>query len=155
MNNIVLINGRGVSPERASPYSLLNMMREENAMADAFRALKLPSSETAKLLQIASNAGRGHASETPRLDIRNPNIFLMNNIEKDREYSQWSPRVQELLQPVWPGQMRYVRKNLFTGVLFLDPLAETTLETSADLFLATFRRMPTANAEGQIESEGR
>jgi len=49
-------------------------------------------------------------------NIANPLITYLNNLETDSR----SRTVQELLSPGWPNQLRYIRKNLVTGVLFFD-----------------------------------
>jgi hypothetical protein len=48
-------------------------------------------------------------------------VTFMNDIPVDRRYQSWPPSVQELLAPGWPNQLRYVRKNLYTAVIVMDP----------------------------------
>ena len=47
------------------------------------------------------------------VDVRDPAVVYINNIEKDRKYSGWPSSVQEMLRPTFPGMLRHIRKNFF------------------------------------------
>jgi len=44
---------------------------------------------------------------------------------------RWPKTVQALLQPNWPGQLYYVRKNIFTCIFILDPSTDDGLRMAA------------------------
>lgn len=50
------------------------------------------------------------------MDLRVPEsggLVHLNNLEKDKQYRQWSRSVQELTTPGWPNQFKYIAKNLY------------------------------------------
>ncbi|KAG7229211.1 hypothetical protein INR49_013154 [Caranx melampygus] len=72
------------------------------------------------------------------VDIRNPAISWINNLETDHRYSSWPYNVQELLRPTFPGVIRQIRKNFHNLVIILDPTQENAAELLgvAEMFYA-------------------
>ncbi len=55
-------------------------------------------------------------------------IAWLNDITRDSRYTSWPNSVRELLQPGWPNQLRYVRKNLYNAVIVIDPTSAAGLD---------------------------
>jgi UDP-glucose:glycoprotein glucosyltransferase len=55
---------------------------------------------------------------------------------------RWPKTVKALLQPNWPGQMYYVRKNLMTLVLVFDPASDQGLQMAAMAYQILQQQMP-------------
>uniref|UniRef100_A0A3B5MGQ4 UDP-glucose ceramide glucosyltransferase-like 1 n=1 Tax=Xiphophorus couchianus TaxID=32473 RepID=A0A3B5MGQ4_9TELE len=72
------------------------------------------------------------------VDIRNPAICWINNLETDHRYSSWPYNVQELLRPTFPGVIRQIRKNFHNLVIIVDPTQENAAEllSVAEMFYA-------------------
>ncbi|CAH1763728.1 8418_t:CDS:10 [Entrophospora sp. SA101] len=52
---------------------------------------------------------------------KNSNLIVwFNDFEKDEKYEHWPSKIFEILRPVYPGQMRFLKKNLFTTLFVLD-----------------------------------
>lgn len=62
-------------------------------------------------------------AEDLRIDIRSPDssIHWLNDIETGRQYWHWSQSVNSLLQPMFPGQMHRIQRNLYNVVALIDP----------------------------------
>ena len=56
----------------------------------------------------------------------------LNDMETDDSTADWNPSLQALLEPSWSMQI-YIRKNLFTAVLPVDPGSADGLFTLASL----------------------
>ncbi|KAJ6865004.1 hypothetical protein NC651_035537 [Populus alba x Populus x berolinensis] len=65
-----------------------------------------------------------------RVDFRSSHVHYLNNLEEDAMYKRWRNNINEILMPVFPGQQRYIRKNLFHAVYVLDPATSCGLEAS-------------------------
>ncbi|KDO50105.1 hypothetical protein CISIN_1g000334mg [Citrus sinensis] len=63
-----------------------------------------------------------------RVDFRSTHVQYLNNLEEDAMYKRWRSNINEILMPVFPGQLRYIRKNLFHAVYVLDPATVCGLE---------------------------
>ncbi|KAK4847166.1 hypothetical protein QYF36_026505 [Acer negundo] len=63
-----------------------------------------------------------------RIDFRSTHVHYLNNLEEDVMYKRWRSNLNEILMPVFPGQLRYIRKNLFHAVYVLDPATSCGLE---------------------------
>ncbi|KAM3408479.1 hypothetical protein ACQJBY_001541 [Aegilops geniculata] len=103
----------------------MDMVREELSLADQFIRLKLPQSAARKILSAAPPA----ESNSFRVDFRSSHVHYLNNLEEDALYKRWRSNLNELLMPVYPGQMRYIRKNLFHAVYVFDPASACGAET--------------------------
>ncbi|KQJ97067.1 UDP-glucose:glycoprotein glucosyltransferase isoform X2 [Brachypodium distachyon] len=123
--SLMALNGALINIEDLDLYLLMDMVREELSLADQFIRLKLPKSAVHKILSAAPPA----ESNSFRVDFRASHVHYLNNLEEDDLYKRWRSNLNELLMPVYPGQMRYIRKNLFHAVYVLDPASACGAET--------------------------
>jgi UDP-glucose:glycoprotein glucosyltransferase len=65
-----------------------------------------------------------------RVDFRSVHVTYLNNLEEDDMYKRWRSNINEILMPAFPGQLRYIRKNLFHAVYVIDPATACGLEVS-------------------------
>lgn len=63
-----------------------------------------------------------------RVDFRGEGVRWLNDIESDAQYRMWRSSLQELLMPAYPGQLRQIRRNLFSAVFVLDPASPAALK---------------------------
>ena len=71
---------------------------------------------------------RRETAITTRVDLLSGSkgsITYANNLEKDPEYKDWPPSVQQLLYPSW--QLTTIGKNLYTALLVLDASTDEAL----------------------------
>lgn len=94
-------------------------------MADQFTKLKIPHHTIRKLLSSLPPTD----SDLLRVDFRSSHVHFLNNLEEDAMYKRWRSNINEILMPVFPGQLRYIRKNLFHAVYVLDPATVCGLQT--------------------------
>jgi UDP-glucose:glycoprotein glucosyltransferase len=131
--NMIFINGRQLSLDALTPYSLFEFVKHEMKMMDSMQALGLDTRSSRKILNAPSSDG-GEMGEMGgeaafKLDVyHDEHVFWLNNIEKDDMYRQWPSSLQALLQRGWPGQLRYVRRNLWTAIYMLDPASLEDLQ---------------------------
>ncbi|KAI9177410.1 hypothetical protein LWI28_014868 [Acer negundo] len=85
---------------------------------------KIPPSVIRKLLSTMPPP----ESNMIRIDFRSTHVHYLNNLEEDVMYKRWRSNLNEILMPVFPGQLRYIRKNLFHAVYVLDPATSCGLE---------------------------
>ncbi|KAH9685543.1 UDP-glucose:glycoprotein glucosyltransferase [Citrus sinensis] len=85
---------------------------------------QIPRTITQKLLSTVPPA----ESSMFRVDFRSTHVQYLNNLEEDAMYKRWRSNINEILMPVFPGQLRYIRKNLFHAVYVLDPATVCGLE---------------------------
>ncbi|KAL0357165.1 UNVERIFIED_CONTAM: UDP-glucose:glycoprotein glucosyltransferase [Sesamum calycinum] len=103
-----------------SPWQVLNgsewlvdMVHQELSLADQFRKFKIPTSAVRKFLSVLPPS----ESYAFRVDFRSPHVHYINNLEVDAMYKRWRSNINEILMPVFPGQLRYIRKNLFHATI--------------------------------------
>ncbi len=61
-------------------------------------------------------------AEDLRIDLRTPDaIHWLNDIETGRQYWHWPQTLNMLLQPMFPGQLHRVQRNLYSVVGLIDP----------------------------------
>nr|XP_034910754.1 UDP-glucose:glycoprotein glucosyltransferase isoform X2 [Populus alba] len=131
--SLMALNGALINIEDIDLYLLVDMVQRELSLADQFSKLKVPHSTIRKLLSTASPP----ESSMIRVDFRSSHVHYLNNLEEDAMYKRWRNNINEILMPVFPGQQRYIRKNLFHAVYVLDPATSCGLE-SVDMILSLY-----------------
>ncbi|KAK7247307.1 hypothetical protein RIF29_42188 [Crotalaria pallida] len=122
--SLMALNGALVSVEDIDLYLLIDLIHQDLLLADQFSKLKIPQSTVRNLLSTLPPS----ESSMFRVDFRSPHVHYLNNLEEDGKYERWRSNLNEILMPVFPGQLRYIRKNLFHAVFVLDPASSCGLE---------------------------
>ncbi|KAK8561285.1 hypothetical protein V6N12_048359 [Hibiscus sabdariffa] len=122
--SLMALNGALINIEDTDLYLLIDLVHQELSLADQFSKLKLPSSTVRKLLSTMTPP----ESDTFRIDFRSSHVHYLNNLEEDAMYRRWRSNLNDLLMPVFPGQLHYIRKNLFHAVYVLDPATVSGLQ---------------------------
>ncbi|KAL5715758.1 hypothetical protein ACHQM5_017534 [Ranunculus cassubicifolius] len=123
--SLMALNGALLDIEAIDLYMLTEMVHQELSLADQFSKLKVPQSTIRKLLSTIPPS----EANTFRVDFRSTHVHYLNNLEEDAMYRRWRSSLNDLLMPVFPGQLRYIRKNLFHAVYVLDPASICGLES--------------------------
>ncbi|XP_039137617.1 UDP-glucose:glycoprotein glucosyltransferase [Dioscorea cayenensis subsp. rotundata] len=131
--SLMALNGALINIEDIDLYQLLELVHEELSVADQFSELKIPQDAVLKLL----SAARPSESNAFRVDFRSTHVHYLNNLEEDAMYRRWRSNINEILMPVFPGQLRYIRKNLFHAVYVIDPATSCGAKT-IDMILSMY-----------------
>lgn len=131
--SLMALNGALLNIEDIDLYLLVDMVHQEISLADQYQRLKIPPSTVRKLLSTLPPSESG----TFRVDFRSTHVHYINNLEEDAMYKRWRSNINEILMPVFPGQLRYIRKNLFHSVFVLDPGSTCGLE-SIDMIMSLY-----------------
>ncbi|XP_054800106.1 UDP-glucose:glycoprotein glucosyltransferase isoform X1 [Prosopis cineraria] len=131
--SLMALNGALVNVEDIDLYLLTDLVHEDLLLADQFLKLKIPHSTVRKLLSTLPPS----ESNAFRVDFRSSHAHYLNNLEEDAKYKRWRSNLNEILMPVFPGQLRYIRKNLFHAVYVFDPATTCGLEL-IDMILSLY-----------------
>ncbi|XP_071724923.1 LOW QUALITY PROTEIN: UDP-glucose:glycoprotein glucosyltransferase-like [Rutidosis leptorrhynchoides] len=123
--SLLALNGASISIEDIDLYQLLDLVHQDLSLADQFFKLKIPHATVRKLLMTLPPP----ESNMFRIDFRSSHVQYLNDLEKDAMYKRWRNNLNEILMPVFPGQLRYIRKNLFHAVYVIDPSTICGLES--------------------------
>lgn len=122
--SLMALNGALLNIEDIDLYQLVDLVHQELSLADQFSKLKIPEPTIRQLLSTLPPA----ESSMFRIDFRSSHVHYLNNLEEDSMYKRWRSNVNEILMPTFPGQLRYIRKNLFHAVYIIDPTTVCGLE---------------------------
>ncbi|XP_059648174.1 UDP-glucose:glycoprotein glucosyltransferase isoform X1 [Cornus florida] len=122
--SLMALNGALINIEDIDLSMLLDLVHQELSLADQYTELKIPPSTVRKLLSTLPPP----ESNSFRVDFRSTHVHYLNNLEVDAMYNRWRSNINEILMPVFPGQLRYIRKNLFHTVFVVDPASICGLE---------------------------
>uniref|UniRef100_G3P6R3 UDP-glucose ceramide glucosyltransferase-like 1 n=1 Tax=Gasterosteus aculeatus aculeatus TaxID=481459 RepID=G3P6R3_GASAC len=116
------------------PRSVFEVLRSEARVMEGLRSLHIDTPFIHDILKLNVQPSDSDYA----VDIRNPAINWINNLETDHRYSSWPYNVQELLRPTFPGVIRQIRKNFHNLVIILDPRQENAVEllSVAEMFYA-------------------
>lgn len=132
-DSALFINGRLIDIEDMNPFEVLDLLREEGRVLDKLSTLGISGEALTKLATLSVSDDL----DSYALDTRDDSVVFINDLENDREYAGWPSHVQELLRPTFPGMMRYIAKNIFHVIFFIDPMNSLSVELlkSAEEFL--------------------
>ncbi|PON86639.1 UDP-glucose:Glycoprotein Glucosyltransferase [Trema orientale] len=144
--SLMALNGALINIDDMDLYLLVDLVHQDLSLADQFLKLKfnpfaalaiaqvvglIPHSAVRKLLSTLPPAD----SSMFRVDFRSTHVHYLNNLEEDAMYKRWRNNINEILMPVFPGQLRYIRKNLFHAVAVIDPATICGLEASLSFYV--------------------
>jgi UDP-glucose:glycoprotein glucosyltransferase len=110
--NIIWINGVQIDPREMNPFSLLEHIRRERKLINAFRQLGLSGLEAINLLSH-DDVSTAHADEEPqRYDFRDDTdggnvIMWLNDISKDKRYEDWPTSIQAV-GSIWEFLIEFI-----------------------------------------------
>lgn len=123
-DSALFINGLHIDMDTQDIFSVFEVLRSEARVMEGLRSLHIETPFIHDILKLNVQPSDSDYA----VDIRNPAISWINNLETDHRYSSWPYNVQELLRPTFPGVIRQIRKNFHNLVIILDPTQENTAE---------------------------
>ncbi|KAI9340426.1 UDP-glucose:glycoprotein glucosyltransferase-domain-containing protein [Zopfochytrium polystomum] len=138
----LFMNGMDIPVETLDFFSLLQRMRNEAKLVHSIAQLNFTSSEIFRLLSSPSGSSGIDLGWGEAFDIRDENLLWWNDLEKDKRYKSWPKSVRDLLRPGYPGQPRYIRKNLFSVLFAMDLTKLENLEVLTNVFNFVERDIP-------------
>ncbi|KAK2891958.1 UDP-glucose:glycoprotein glucosyltransferase 1 isoform X2 [Channa argus] len=120
----LFINGLHIDLDTQDIFSVFEVLRSEARVMEGLRSLLIETPYIHDILKLNVQPSDSDYA----VDIRNPAISWINNLETDHRYSSWPYNVQELLRPTFPGVIRQIRKNFHNLVIILDPTQENAAE---------------------------
>lgn len=143
--NVWWMNGVQFTERQIEALSLLDVLRKERKLINGVRDLGFTGSEAIKLLAHTEISTAKVEDEPQRFDWRDENeggkvIIWMNDIEKDKRYSDLPTSLAAMLQRTYPGQLPPVRKDCFNLVLTVDFTKPEDIRLVADTLLSFVKR---------------
>jgi UDP-glucose:glycoprotein glucosyltransferase len=133
--NYFELNGQSLEPETADVFQLFHVLLQEGLARDRLGTLGLSPAQCAHLQALPAPSAAGGRVVDTQLGSEDTVTFF-NNIELDSAYSRW-PRELNALLARSMSQIKHVRRNLYTGVLVIDPARAKHLQFLASaLYLA-------------------
>uniref|UniRef100_A0A7N9AML1 UDP-glucose glycoprotein glucosyltransferase 1 n=1 Tax=Mastacembelus armatus TaxID=205130 RepID=A0A7N9AML1_9TELE len=123
-DSALFINGLHIDLDSQDIFSVFEVLRSEARVMEGLRSLLIETPYIHDILKLNVQPSESDYA----VDIRNPAISWINNLETDHRYSSWPYNVQELLRPTFPGVIRQIRKNFHNLVIILDPTQENAAE---------------------------
>ncbi|XP_061600047.1 UDP-glucose:glycoprotein glucosyltransferase 1 isoform X2 [Cololabis saira] len=123
-DSALFINGLHIDLETQDIFSVFEVLRSETRVMEGLRSLLIETPYIHDILKLNVQPSDSDYA----VDIRNPAVCWINNLETDHRYSSWPYNVQELLRPTFPGVIRQIRKNFHNLVIILDPTQANTAE---------------------------
>lgn len=123
--NVLWLNGVQLDARQVDAFSLLERMRRERRLVSGIQELGFTAPEAVSILSHSEIAEAQSSGDTQRYDYRDDTeggsvIIWLNDVEKDRRYSDWPKDPKAFLQRVFPGQLPSVRKEAFVVVNPID-----------------------------------
>eukprot|EP00727_Mastigamoeba_balamuthi_P011847 m51a1_g7285 putative UDP-glucose:glycoprotein glucosyltransferase (1435) ;mRNA; r:34055-38973 len=124
---VASVNGRDIDCAKSDLFQVLDVVREETRKADALVSLGLAPESASSLMSSSA----GEQSEPVRVALDSGAVVWVNDLEHEPHYRRFWRSVGDFLRPVYPGQLRYVARNLFNVLLVVDPADRRSLDLCA------------------------
>ncbi|ORZ00818.1 UDP-glucose:Glyco protein glucosyltransferase-domain-containing protein [Syncephalastrum racemosum] len=130
--NSMWINGLPLDSTEVEAFSLVRILRQEADRIAGYERLGLNSRQAIDVMTHPALAG-DHTDESVKdiYDVRSELVEWWNDLEKDKRYKGWSSNIFEILKPVYPGQLRAIRRNIYSLVMVEDLTSLKSLERVA------------------------
>ncbi|KAG0163854.1 hypothetical protein DFQ28_011083 [Apophysomyces sp. BC1034] len=132
--NAIWFNGLHVESEKVDPFYLVRVLQHEGHLIDSLKNLGFTRRQAIDFLtqSTLTEDGSSDAGISDVYDVRessdNKIAIWWNDLEKDKRYKGWSDSLFDLLRPVYPGQLRAIKRNIYS-LLMIEKI------TSADALL--------------------
>ncbi|TPX35409.1 hypothetical protein SeLEV6574_g08187 [Synchytrium endobioticum] len=112
------LNGLEIDAETINVFKLLRLLKSEHKVVSSLVSLGF-APETA--IELLSSIGGSETADEKMLgqmfDTRSDAVFWWNDLENDKRYQyRFGNSIQDLLRPSFPGQMKFIRKNLVSTI---------------------------------------
>lgn len=118
--NMLWLNGIEIDTDFIDLFHLYELVAQETQFYAALRDLKIPEE-----VQHSFSRLQHPQLSSFRIDLSYDSslepIAWANDISKDSKYKQWPNRLEALLSPGWPQQIRYVSQNLYHMAMVVSP----------------------------------
>lgn len=114
------LNGIEFSADDLDVFKLLNTIKDETNTMSELGQLDLEMGKTGELMALNVKPDQ----DSFIVDTRSESIQWINDLENDQQYNYWPSQLQEILRPTFPGMLRYIAKNIFHVVAYIDPLSK-------------------------------
>ncbi|RMD39831.1 hypothetical protein DV735_g5294, partial [Chaetothyriales sp. CBS 134920] len=123
--NVLWINGLQIETRQVNAYSLLAHLRRERKLIEEMKAIGLAATEAVSLLSSGVIAQAQADEVVQRYDWRDDaeggNVILwLNDLEKDKRYSQWPKYLVGLFQRGRPGQLPPLARDIHNLIVPFD-----------------------------------
>ncbi|KAI8914924.1 UDP-glucose:glycoprotein glucosyltransferase-domain-containing protein [Powellomyces hirtus] len=141
--NRLWINGMEHDMLKLDIFSLQRTLRSETSRVASFMALNLTSDQAIALLTTPLvDKSETDVTWGDAFDVRSDLVVWWNDLEKDSRYSRWPKDIMDLLRPSYPGQLKFMRKNLMQLVFQLDLTNPAHLRVMLQAFEFVERDIP-------------
>jgi len=143
--NVLWMNGVQLVDRQIQPFGLVDLLQRERKLINGVLDLGLTGEQAISLLGHNDVAQAKSNEEEPlrfdwRDDIEDGEVIIwLNNIEKDKRYSSWSPNLWVLLQSF--GGLPQVRKDIFNLIVPLDFTKPEDVKVATDQLLSFVKRL--------------
>ncbi|VDP15003.1 unnamed protein product [Onchocerca flexuosa] len=120
--SVFFINGIMVDVDALDVFQVLDMLKQEEKLANGFFRMGIKNEYLSMLMDLESS--NEHISYA--VDFRPAIPEYLNNLDTDKQYRQWANSVGLLLQPYFPGMLRPIARNFFTLIFVVDPSQKET-----------------------------
>ncbi|KAJ3023155.1 hypothetical protein HKX48_004096 [Thoreauomyces humboldtii] len=143
MRNRIWINGFEQELTKLDIFNLQKTLRAESSRVSELMALNLTSVQAVNILSTPLlQKGGLEVAWGKGFDVRSEIVIWWNDLEKDKRYKSWPKGIAEVARPSYPGQLKYVRKNLMSILFLVDLTNAMHLRTVVQTFEFIEREIP-------------
>ncbi|KAK5653515.1 hypothetical protein OQA88_8774 [Cercophora sp. LCS_1] len=145
--NVLWMNGVQLVDRQIQPFGLVDLLKRERKLINGVLDLGLTGEQAISLLGHDSVARAKSQEEEPRRfdwrdEIEDGEVIIwLNDITKDKRYSDWSPSLWALIQPSFGGGLPQVRKDIFNLIAPVDFTKPEDVKVVIEQLLVFMKRL--------------
>ncbi|KAK9839732.1 hypothetical protein WJX84_005510 [Apatococcus fuscideae] len=118
---ILMMNGLLLDLDDFDMTGIQQQIRQEVRLMESLASTGLHQADVHTVLKARAEVASSSDAEV-RIDITSPlHVHFLNDLESDEAYEYWPKQLRDLLQPMYPGRMPSIARNIFNAVVLLDP----------------------------------
>ena len=127
---LLLINGVAMDSQDMSWHGILETLRAESEFMETLHELGISPDVVPAL--VTKRVTKGSDATDIRLDYRpTDEVLWLSDVEEDEMFEGMSSDINDYLRKDFMGQRQMVRRNLFTGIMLVDPSTRAGLAAIA------------------------
>eukprot|EP00004_Rigifila_ramosa_P003150 TRINITY_DN1330_c0_g1_i8.p1 TRINITY_DN1330_c0_g1~~TRINITY_DN1330_c0_g1_i8.p1 ORF type:complete len:1484 (+),score=294.48 TRINITY_DN1330_c0_g1_i8:69-4454(+) len=139
----LFVNGISLHDDKLDALTLAKTIRQEKDLFRGFERSGLSAQQSRRVLQTVISVSTGaKRTVNMRFDLRGEGIMWLTNVENEQQFSRFPSISEAYRTPPIPGQIQWVRKNIFNILVVLSPFSQASRSITQALFNMIQRGAP-------------
>eukprot|EP01129_Flabellula_baltica_P009396 TRINITY_DN3831_c0_g1_i1.p1 TRINITY_DN3831_c0_g1~~TRINITY_DN3831_c0_g1_i1.p1 ORF type:complete len:1002 (+),score=253.35 TRINITY_DN3831_c0_g1_i1:715-3720(+) len=136
-SELFAINNKQIDLYNTDIYQIYDILAKQIDKYNAIKKIGVSQEHIEKIMSL-----RPPENNPIYINLDSDLVDYVNDLERDRRYARFNPSVQDLLKGVYPGQLHFIRKNLWNIITVVDLGNRDGIHAMAQMISLMNRNLP-------------